>query len=140
MHGPSKGRDGCSAWRRSCRRRSHEVGRSVARRRDRVRIFASLGRIPGAGPIVPADGLRLAYGFTGDDDALPFANLIDVVEVELGHSDFEEAGQLLELPLDALSVASRGELIAITVLLVAGDAGGGTGGASRVFGVALRTL
>lgn len=72
-----------------------------------------------------------------DVDALAGADVVEVIEVEARDVLLEEGGALDDLALDALGVAAGGEGLAVSVLLVALDAGGRAGRALGMLGVAL---
>ena len=103
-----------------------------------------MGLIGGRGSVraerpdaIHREGGRLRDGQARDIDALPGADFIESIEVEVGVVTLEKGLALGELELETLSVAAGGEGPAVSVLLVAGGARCGTGGAAGMFGVAL---
>jgi len=73
----------------------------------------------------------------GDVEALAEQDLLELIELKTGNMAFEKRLALGNLVLNTLSVATRGQRLSVPVLLVAGDAGGGAGSTSGMFGVTL---
>ena len=69
--------------------------------------------------------------------AFASTNVLEIGEVEAGAVTLEEGVAEGDLALDKLCVAAEGEGLPVSVLLLAGHAGGRTGGALWVFRVAL---
>jgi hypothetical protein len=78
-------------------------------------------------------------GGTGLDlDAFTDEDVLEIVHIKARNTTFEKSITLCELVFEMFGMSAEGESLTVPIFLVTGGSGGCTGGASRMFRVALK--
>jgi hypothetical protein len=88
------------------------------------------GELEGGGNGRGCTGLKL--------DAFTDEDIVEIFHIKARNTALEKSITLCELVFEMFSMSAEGESLTMSVFLVTGGSGGCTGGASRMFRVALK--